>query len=333
MPNQLKTGLLLTKNTPGVKIKKVKIGWGKYDEEIIMGQISKKQIKADLALLGVAAVWGVTFILVKDALAGIGPYYFLGMRFLAAFIFLAVIYWKRLKNTDFKTLAAGVAIGFFLYAGYAFQTVGLQYTSASKAGFITGMAVVLVPLMCAASSRRLPGTAPATGAFSAALGLSALTLGNEVAVSYGDVLVFLCAVSYALHIILVGRYSPKYDPVVLATVQIGMVAAASIACAAALEEMPVMLTGEVWVALLVTALPATALAFLIQNVVQRFTSPTHTAIIFTMEPVFAAAFAWLLGGEILSLKQWAGCFLILAGMLVAELKSAPAAESAERGRC
>lgn len=286
-----------------------------------MKQINKKQVKADLALLGVTAIWGVTFTVIKDALAGIGPYYFLGMRFSAAFFFLALLYWKRLKNTNRKTLAAGLVIGLFLYAGYAFQTVGLKYTSASNAGFITGMAVVLVPLICAVVSRRLPGAAPATGVFSAALGLAALSLGDDMRISYGDMLVFLCAVSFALQIILVGRYAPEYDPVVLAIVQIGVVAAMSLGCAVALEEMPVVLSREVWVAFMITALPATALAFLIQNIVQRFTSPTHTAIIFTMEPVFAAACAWLLGGEILTIRQWGGSFLILAGMLVAELKS------------
>lgn len=285
--------------------------------------IEKKQIKADLALLIITAIWGVTFTVIKDALAGIGPYYFLGMRFSAAFLFLAVIYWKRLKWAGRDTLTAGLLIGLFLFAGYAFQTVGIQYTSASKAGFITGLAVVLVPLICAAASRRLPGAAPATGAISAAVGLAALSLGGETGLNYGDTLVFLCAVSFALQIILVGRYAPWHDPVVLAVVQIGVVAALSFGCASVLEEMPSGLTREVWVALLITAIPATALAFLIQNTVQRFTSPTHTAIIFTMEPVFAAACAWLLGGEILSLRQWAGSVLILAGMLVAELKGEP----------
>lgn len=286
-----------------------------------MKKFNKKQFKADLALLGVTAIWGVTFTVIKDALAGIGPHYFLGMRFSAAFIFLALFYWKRLINADRNTLAAGLAIGLFLYAGYVFQTVGLQYTSASNAGFITGLAVVLVPLICSVLSRRLPGGAPALGVFSAALGLAALSLGDDMRINYGDALVFLCAVSFAVQIILVGRYAPQYDPVVLAIVQIGVVAFASLGCAVALEEMPVVLSREVWVAFLITTLPATALAFLIQNTVQRFTSPTHTAIIFTMEPVFAAASAWLLGGEILTLKQLAGCFLILAGMLVAELKS------------
>ncbi|TEB06969.1 EamA-like transporter family protein [Pelotomaculum schinkii] len=283
----------------------------------------KKQFKADLALLFVALVWGVSFTVIKDALAGIGPYYFNVLRFSAAFIFLAASFWKRFRKVDRKTLSAGLLIGLFLFAGYAFQTVGLKYTSASKAGFITGMAVVLVPLVSAGLTRRLPGVIPLAGVASAAIGLAGLSLDNSLNIDYGDGLVFLCAVSYALHIILVGHYAPRHDPVVLTIIQVGVVAAASLGCAAFLEEMPASFSGEVWVALLVTALPATAFAFLIQNSVQRFTSPTHTAIIFTMEPVFAAACAWLLGGEILTLRQWAGSLLILVGMLVTELKSAP----------
>jgi drug/metabolite transporter (DMT)-like permease len=283
----------------------------------------KRQVKADVALLVVTMVWGVSFTVIKDALAGIGPYYFIGIRFCAAFIFLALLFWKRFRKADCKTLSAGLLIGIFLFAGYAFQTVGLKYTSASKAGFITGMAVVLVPLLYAGLTRRLPGVIPLVGVAIAALGLAGLSLGNNLNIDYGDGLVLLCTVSYALHIILVGHYAPKHDPVALTIIQVGVVAAASLGCAAFLEEMPASFSGEVWVALLVTALPATAFAFLIQNSVQRFTSPTHTAIIFTMEPVFAVACAWGLGGEILTLRQWVGSLLILAGMLVSELKGDP----------
>jgi drug/metabolite transporter (DMT)-like permease len=280
----------------------------------------KQQVKADIALLVVTLIWGVSFTVIKDALAGIGPYYFVGLRFQAAFIFLALIFGKRFRAADLKTLLAGLYIGVFLFGGYAFQTVGLKYTSASKAGFITGMSVVLVPLLYAALTRRLPGSIPIVGVTSAAFGLAMLSLGNNLNIDYGDGLVFLCAVSYALHIILVGHYAPKHDPVILTIIQLGVVAAASFGCAAFLEVMPASFSGEVWVALLITALPATAFAFLIQNSVQRFTSPTHTAIIFTMEPVFAAACAWGLGGELITLRQWGGSLLILAGMLVSELK-------------
>lgn len=292
--------------------------WEKEEELMI-----KRHIKADAALLAVTMVWGVSFTVIKDALAGIGPYYFIGIRFFAAFIFLALFFWNRFRKADRKTLSAGLLIGLFLFAGYAFQTVGLIYTSASKAGFITGMAVVLVPLMYAGLTRRLPGVIPLVGVVISAIGLAGLTLGNSLYIDYGDGLVLLCAVSYALHIILVGYYAPRHDPVVLTIIQVGVVAALSLGCAFFLEEVPSSFSAEVWVALLVTALPATAFAFLVQNSVQRFTSPTHTAIIFTMEPVFAAACAWLLSGELLTLRQWGGSLLILAGMLVAELKSNP----------
>lgn len=279
-----------------------------------------KQIQADLALLGVTFVWGITFVVVQDALAGIGPYYFLGIRFTLAFAFLAFIYWRRFTLINRDTLKAGLLIGVVLFAGYAFQTVGLQYTTASNAGFITGLAVVLVPLISALLSKKLPGIAAILGISSATIGLALLSLNNDFKVNYGDILTFFCALSYAGHILLVGKYAPRHDPVLLAILQIGVVAAVSIICAVTLETLPEQFTRPVWLGLFITAIPATALAFLIQNKVQRFTSPTHTAIIFIMEPVFAAATGWLWAGEILTTRQWIGCLLILTGMLVAELK-------------
>lgn len=285
-----------------------------------MNKLMNSQIKADLALLGVAAIWGITFTVIKGALEGIGPYYFIAIRFWIAFVFLAGVYWKNIRNLDQITFRAGVVVGVFLFAGYAFQTVGLKYTSASNAGFITGLAVVLVPVLMAVYSRRVPGKPILAGVLLASGGLAALTLDKSLNISYGDFLIFLCAISFAMHIIMVGRYAPKYNPVTLAVVQIGIVALLSTFCGFALEEMPRRFSREVWIALLVTSLPATALALLIQNSVQRYTTPTHTAIIFTMEPVFAAASAWYLGGEILTPVQLAGCLFILAGMLLAEIK-------------
>jgi len=284
-------------------------------------QTRKRQILADLALLGVAFIWGITFTVVKVALNGIGPYYFLGLRFFAAFIFLALVYARHWRLVNKQSILAGVTIGIFLFGGYAFQTVGLKYTSAASAGFITGMSVVLVPLIVILTSRRLPGPTNLIGAGSAAVGLAALTLQDNLTFSNGDTLVFFCAVSFALHIILVGRYVLRFDPIALTIIQIGTVAVASLIGALTLEEIPQVLNREVWVALIITAIPATALAFMIQNRVQCHTSPNHTAIIFTTEPVFAALYACIPGGEVLSARQWAGCLLIIVGMLVAELKS------------
>ncbi|ABO49265.1 protein of unknown function DUF6, transmembrane [Desulforamulus reducens MI-1] len=278
------------------------------------------QIQADLALLAVTFVWGVTFVVVQDALSGIGPYYFIGIRFAIAFAFLALIYWKRLQNLNIETIKAGFIIGAFLFAGYAFQTVGLQYTTASNAGFITGLAVVLVPLFSSLITWKIPGNSVLLGITSATVGLGLLSLGNNLSINFGDILCFFCAVSYAGHIILVGKYAPTRDPILLAILQVGVVAIISLGCGLALETLPDEFSRPVLNGLFITAIPATALAFLIQNSVQRFTSATHTAIIFIMEPVFAAATGWLWAGEILSDRQWVGCLLILTGMLIAEFK-------------
>ncbi len=278
------------------------------------------QLKADLALLGVSFIWGVTFVVVQNALSSIGPYYFLGIRFLLAFLFLAAIYHRQLVQLNRDTLWAGCIIGVFLFGGYAFQTVGLQYTTASNAGFITGLSVVLVPVFSALFTRQAPGVFAAIGVVLAATGLGLLSLGRGLGFNYGDLLVFFCALCFALHIITVGRYARHLHPPLLALIQIGIVSLAGFLFGLATETWPEHLNRPVWVALLLTAIPATALAFLIQNNVQRFTSATHTAIIFTMEPVFAALSAYFLAGEILTSRQIIGCILILSGMLLAELK-------------
>lgn len=293
-----------------------------------------RQTKANLALLAVAFVWGATFVVIQGALDDITPHYFNFIRFSIAVAFLALVFRGRLRNINQPTLKVGIFIGIFLFSGYAFQTVGLQYTTASNAGFITGLSVVLVPMLSAIILRHLPTVFAVLGVVSATIGLALLTLSNGLQhLNYGDILVFFCAVSFGLHIVMVGKYAPHYDSVLLALIQIATVAVASLFFGVFSEPLPQVssFTQPVWIALLLTAIPATALAFLIQNTVQKFTSPTHTAIIFSMEPVFAALTAFLVIGEILTSIQLIGCVLILLGMLVAELKGGTVAESENRG--
>lgn len=235
--------------------------------------------------------------------------------------FLLLIYWRRIRHINRSTLFSGMFIGLFLFSGYAFQTVGLQYTSAANSGFITGLSVVLVPVFTALLLRKLPSFYAFLGVCCATIGLTLLSLGQGLAnVNLGDVLTFMCAACFALHIIMVGKYAPHHDPAMLAIIQICTVAAASWGVGIVSETPPQALTETVWLALIITAIPATALAFLIQNTVQKFTSPTHTAIIFTTEPVFAALTAYLVVGDVLTTKQVMGCVLILAGMLITEIK-------------
>jgi drug/metabolite transporter (DMT)-like permease len=220
-------------------------------------------------------------------------------------------------------------IGLALFTGYAFQTFGLSLTTPAKAGFITGLSVVLVPIGSALLLRQRPERAAWLGVGLATVGLALLSLDATLTVSPGDLLVMGCAVSFAAHILLMGRYAPGHDPVHLLFGQLAVVAVLSTAASLLFEQRP-SLSNQVLFAAAFTGLFATVIAFGVQTVAQRFTSATHTALIFATEPVFAAIFSVLLTGEALGPKELLGCALILAGMVVAEVlplgRRAPAAQ-------
>ncbi len=280
----------------------------------------KKQILADLALFAVVIVWGYTFVAIKNALADITPFNFIFIRFTISALFLILIFRKRLRNLDRITFKSGVLIGIFLFLAYAFQTVGLKYTTASNAGFITGFSVVLVPLFSALFIKSMPRKESIAGVVLAVAGLFLLSYSDTSVFTKGDLLVLFCAVAVAFHIISVGYYTVKTDSVLLTVVQIATVAVFSFFCTIAVEEPVLPDTAVVWSAILVTSIFATVGAYLIQNLMQRFTSPTHTALIFAGEPVFAGIFGFILLGERLGSGAVAGCFLILLGMIVSEIR-------------
>jgi drug/metabolite transporter (DMT)-like permease len=294
----------------------------------------------ELAMVAVTAVWGSTFVLVRDAVGQVPPFAFVAYRFLAAALLLAAIR-PRLalggpgRGPGLGPLGAGVAIGVALFCGYGFQTVGLQYTTASNAGFITGLSVVLTPLLGAVLLRQAPGRWPVTGACLAAVGLALLSL-QRLEVRRGDALVLGCAFAFAAHILLLGRYAPRLDTYRLAVVQLATAGLLALAWAGVAGDLVVPASADVWVALAITSVAASAGAFLIQTRAQREVSPTRTAVIFTMEPVFAGLFGFLLAGERLSGRGWLGAGLILAGMLTAELggrlPAAPGRPATEGGR-
>ncbi|KJS19360.1 MAG: hypothetical protein VR72_18890 [Clostridiaceae bacterium BRH_c20a] len=278
-------------------------------------------IVADFLLLFVALIWGLTFPVIKDALEAITPFAFLTIRFSIACIFLVVLYAKSMVKINRYSLTAGLIIGTALFAGYAFQTVGIQYTSASNAAFITGFAVVLVPIINIPFTKKLPNKYALLGAVSAVLGLSLLSFKSGFTLNYGDLLIFFCAVAFASHIVLISLYAPRVDSTLLTIIQIGAVALFSSIAAVSLENFSIELSREVLIGLAVCAIPATSLAYWIQNKVQQYTSPARTAIIFSMEPVFGALFAYFLLGEVLTTKGLIGCGFVFLGMLLAEFKS------------
>ncbi len=276
------------------------------------------RLGADFSLLLVTLVWGATFVVVKWAIADLPPFPFLAIRFALAFLSLLPFIILNHKKIDLKTVIKGLGIGVFLFSGYAWQTIGLQYTTASNAGFITGLSVVLVPALVAITTRTLPRPPLLIGILSATIGLALLSLSEDFRLNQGDLLVLLCAISFALHIYLVGRYAPEADAAILAAAQILSVSLLSGLFSLIVPQSSMHFTANVWLGLMLTAIPATSLAFFIQTKMQQFTSPSHTALIFASEPVFSAIFAFFLAGEILTPRGLLGAALVLTGMLVAE---------------
>ena len=273
---------------------------------------------ADFSLLLVTLVWGSTFVIVKWAIVDLPPFPFLAIRFALAFISLLPFLRIQKAHISKGTLLKGVALGVFLFSGYAWQTVGLQYTTASNAGFITGLSVVFVPALVIVTTRKLPSPGLLLGILCALVGLAFLSLGDRFQLNKGDLMILACAISFALHIFLVGRYAPQTNATVLASVQILTVSILSGFFSFLLPQPSLYFSSTAWIALLVTAIPATSLAFFAQTKMQQFTTPTHTALIFSMEPVFSAISAFFFAGEVLTTKGLIGAGLVLAGMLIAE---------------
>ncbi len=280
--------------------------------------MDRRQIVADFSLLLVALIWGATFVMVKEAVSQIGVFTFLTLRFLFAALVLALISWPHLRASWPREFLAGALVGLFLFGGYSFQTIGLKYTSASKAGFITGLSVVIVPLLSTLLLRRKPHLNALVGVGLATTGLGVLTL-RGLSMAPGDLWVLGGAVAFALQIVALGRFAPQMETSNLATIQIATVAFLSAPLAWAIERSPPQMSGQVWFAISFTGIMATSLAFLAQSKAQRFTSPTHTALIFATEPVFAAIFGYLRLQERLGWRGLLGCALILTGMVVGEI--------------
>lgn len=287
--------------------------------------------KVDGSLVAVALIWGATFVLVKQALADVSTLLFLSMRFSIAAAALAFLFRKEFSAPNaWASLLRGMLAGVFLFGGYVLQTAGLRFTSASKAGFITGLYVPLVPLIGGLLHQKLPQISELIGIVVAFAGTILLTIQKDIlSISGGDLLVTGCAAAFACHIVILGRFAPQSNLGVLTVAQIATGALLGAATFWWVEPVRLHWSDNVWVALAVTSLLATALAFLVQTWAQRWSSPTRTVLIFSLEPVFAWVTSYLVAGEVLSHRGMAGAALILAGILIVELKPLrPAAPSA-----
>ena len=285
-----------------------------------------KKIRADLMLLAITIVWGASFPLMKMVLAYIPAYAYLAVRFLLAAAVLAILFHKSLGKINKRVLLYGCIIGLFMFGGMAFQVVGLYTTSASNSGFITGLNVVMVPVFAAVMLKKRPDRASFIGITVAFAGLFFLSGGLNFNFNKGDFLTFLCAICWAFQIISIDKFTQTEDARLLAIIQLIFIGvASSVLWVTADAGKPLAVNGTVIGIILFTAVLGSALAFGGQTIAQKDTTPAHTALILTAEPVFAAIFAMIIPNaqgvtEMPSLIKIIGCLLILSGMLVSELK-------------
>jgi drug/metabolite transporter (DMT)-like permease len=280
----------------------------------------KKEIIADISLMVAAIMWGGGFVAVKDALDNVKPFYMIAIRFAFAGLILGIIFIKRMKNINKKDLVSGLIVGVFLFLGFATQTIGLQYTTAGKQAFLTGVYVVIVPFLMWILYKKAPDKYSLSGAVLTLMGIAFLTLHGKFSMNKGDFLTLLCAVFFAVQILLVGHFGKKCDVVALAVIQFWVAAILSFLCAVFLEPVPNLLTEGAYFPMIYMIVFSTLIAFFIQNVAQKYTIASHAAIILSLESFFGSIFSVIFLDDKFTFKMIIGCILIFVAIITSETK-------------
>jgi drug/metabolite transporter (DMT)-like permease len=284
-----------------------------------------RSVKAHLLLILIALIWGANFVVIKNALTDISPLFFNAVRMSLAAIVLAIVFGRALPGITVATVLRASLVGVFLFVGNEFQTTGLLYTSASKSAFLTGVSIVLVPLFLWLLWRRPISPLAACGVGLAFAGLYLLTApaasGSGLDLhnmNRGDLLTLGAALVFAFHIIFIGQFTQRHRWQQITVIQVAVTALLMIATVPLAEKVNVVWSPRVIAGIIITAFLSLAFAFSIQAWAQQFTPPTHTALIFSLEPVFAWLTSFVLLGERLGWRAGIGAMLILAGVLMSQ---------------
>ncbi len=280
-----------------------------------------KSVQADLALILITFVWGSTFTVVKQSLELVSPILFVALRFCLATLIVAACMPGQIRKISGKTFLQGAVLSLVLVGGFIFQTLGLQSTNPSYSAFITSLSVLLVPLLGYLIFRHSPRPQTIVGVVLATIGLFLLLAHlSELKMRSGDVLTLICAVLFGFHILFLGRFVSSSDYRQLILLQLAGTAILAAAAVSVFEKPFVVWNSSLVVSLLVTGVLATAFAFYVQARAQRLTTANHAALIFSLEPFFAALFAFWILGQVLTVREWTGGLMVLAGILVSELQ-------------
>ena len=291
-----------------------------------------RKVKVNALLVCVSMIWGSTFLIVQQTIKLTGPFTFLAMRFSIGALVLALIFHKRLTLITRAEIITGSIIGLFLFGTYALQTTGLQYTTSSKAGFITGMYVPLVAILAVPMLRQKPTLGSIQGVMLSVAGLALISVNSSFQFTFGlgEFLVMGCAIACALHVICISKFAPRVDAMNLALVQIALTALLSLITMPIAREPFVLPPLPVWGSALFMGVAATAFALAVMNSVQQFVSSTQATLIYALELVWVGMLGYL-AGEQLSLFAWIGCGCILLGMITGELRLSWLMKKIKRG--
>lgn len=278
-----------------------------------------RQLRADLMLLMITVFWGASYILTKLALNVLPPFNLTAVRFLIAFAAAAPVFYKNILKSDIRTIKYSLILAAILSAVFILQTFGLQYTTASNAGFLVSLSVVFIPILSFVFLKQKIERKVLIGICIAPVGIALLTINSALSVNSGDILCLLCSVLFAVHVVATGVYTKRVDSVALGVLQLGFVGLFNLVISLFTETVRLPDSAMAWGVIIALSILCTAVGYIVQATAQKYTSAAHTGLILSLEPVFSAIFGFLVLREILSLRGYIGAALLLLSVLIAEV--------------
>ena len=275
--------------------------------------------RAESYLLSLTIIWGSTFVLTKFILIDASPFVYVALRFFSASLLFAMFFFRRLRTISKDGVAKGLVLGVLLFTGFMLQTIGLKFTTASKSAFITGLMVVFTPIFQLIIERKAPKIGNIIGVVLVALGLYLMTSPTGSEFNIGDALTMVCAVLFSIYTVYLGVYGKDHDPAHLTIMQFASTAILAAIAIPFLETAHLNLTSRFLFNITYLAVMPTVVALYIMAKYQKYTTPTRSAIIYSMEPPIAAIFAFFIIGEQIGMIGIVGGMLILSGLIVSEL--------------
>lgn len=278
------------------------------------------QGKANILMVIVTMFWGLSYTFMVMGLEVLETYNVVALRCFIAFAIAGLIFYKKMAKVNWKTITYASIQGLLLFVVFALSLLGLKTTSVSNAGFILSLTVVLVPIFTSLIDKRLPSRAVSIAIVCTMIGITILTLNDSLTFQTGDILVAIAAICYSIYLILNSSFTKSVESIAYGIYQLGAAALLGVILCVLFETPQLPTNSNGWIAILGLGIICTAFCFIAQAVVQQYTSPTHTGLIFSLEPIFASLFAMIFLGEVITTKILIGGSFILIGNLVAQLE-------------